>query len=307
MRREIYNGPNLRWIDLSNPGRDELELLQKEFNLHPAMIQDTLDPIHLPKFEKLGQITFFIIRIYDLEASLEADTVEDLTRKIAVFVGPDFLLTAHRLSLEYFDNLSERCLTEISEVNTPSMTTSVMLVKFLNRALRKYSIPLEHGEETLEKFETHLFSEVASGHDMAQFHIVRRRLSLIKRILIHTQDVILRLSPSGESTSPLFQDLRENLGNLIFIADEHLEEVTNLLNMQISLSSHRTNEVVRVLTVFSVFFLPLTFVVGVYGMNFKHIPEFDMEYGYAMVWLIMIGITIAIGFWFNKRGWLKFD
>ena len=90
----------------------------------------------------------------------------------------------------------------------------------------------------------------------------------MRRMLSHTLDAVKKLVPASEPTAPLYQDLRENAESMHFYADELLEDVNNLLSIQLALASHRTNEVVRVLTVFSVFFLPLTFIVGIYGMNF---------------------------------------
>jgi magnesium transporter len=90
-----------------------------------------------------------------------------------------------------------------------------------------------------------------------------------------------------------------------FYADELLEDVNNLLSIQLALASHRTNEVVRVLTVFSVFFLPLTFIVGVYGMNFQYMPELHKRWGYPAVLVGMGLLTLVIYLWFRKRGWLR--
>jgi magnesium transporter len=86
--------------------------------------------------------------------------------------------------------------------------------------------------------------------------------------------------------------------------DQLNEEMNQLLSLYISLSSQRTNEVMRILTIFSVFFLPLTFIVGVYGMNFQFMPELSWKYGYALVWIGMIAVTIFVWRWFKKRKWL---
>jgi len=101
------------------------------------------------------------------------------------------------------------------------------------------------------------------------------------------------------------QDLRENAESMHFYADEMLEEVNNLLQMQLSIAAHRTNDVMRILTVFSAFFLPLTFIVGVYGMNFQHMPELPLVWGYPLVWGIMLSVVAGIWLWFRRRGWLR--
>jgi magnesium transporter len=100
------------------------------------------------------------------------------------------------------------------------------------------------------------------------------------------------------------QDLRENAESSHFYADELLDDVNNLLHMQLALAGHRTNEVVKVLTVFSAFFLPLTFLVGVYGMNFRYMPELEARWGYPAAWALMLVISLGIYVWFRRRRWL---
>jgi magnesium transporter len=124
-------------------------------------------------------------------------------------------------------------------------------------------------------------------------------------MLSHTLDVVQRLVPASEPTAPLFQDLRENAESMYSYAEELVEDVNNLLSIQLALASHRTNEVVRVLTVFSVFFLPLTFIVGIYGMNFEFMPELRQRWGYPAVIIAMLLVTFSIYLWFRRRGWLR--
>jgi magnesium transporter len=124
-------------------------------------------------------------------------------------------------------------------------------------------------------------------------------------MLSHTLDVVQRLVPASEPTAPLFQDLRENAESMYSYAEELVEDVNNLLSIQLALAQHRTSEVVRVLTVFSVFFLPLTFIVGIYGMNFDFMPELRQRWGYPAILVGMGLVTLAIYTWFRHRGWLR--
>lgn len=310
MRRELFTCNQFRWIDVAHPSKEELDELQREFLLHPVLVADCLDPAHLPKFERINNITFFILRVYDTDATVGSDTMVTLTRKISIFIGPQFIISIHRLDPDHFGEIVQQCFSEIKHSVAPEnleYSIPLVLVKFLNRALRSFHIPLELSEDTLERYESDLFQTDADAHMLKTIHVMRRRLSLLKRILIHSQDVVQRLSPVGSAENPMFQDLRENVASLIFITDELLEDATAFLNLQISIASQKTNEVMRVLTVFSVFFMPLTFIVGVYGMNFEFMPEIDWQYGYVFSWGLMITVTVSIGLWFRRKGWLKID
>jgi magnesium transporter len=100
------------------------------------------------------------------------------------------------------------------------------------------------------------------------------------------------------------QDLKDLHVKLITTYDQILEDIYNLLNIYISLSAQKTNEVMKVLTIFSVFFMPLTFIVGIYGMNFKHMPELELTWAYPTVLLSMAVLAVAIYFWFKRKHWL---
>ena len=113
-------------------------------------------------------------------------------------------------------------------------------------------------------------------------------------------------------SNPLFQDLKDAIDSLFFYADELLESVNGLVNLHVSMSSqrtneasHRSNEVMRVLTVFSIFFMPLNFIAGIYGMNFEHMPELKTSWGYPVVLLSMGFITAAIYLWARRKGWIR--
>ena len=135
--------------------------------------------------------------------------------------------------------------------------------------------------------------------------MVKRRVTLIKRTLWQTLGVVQKLHPSSEGHAPIYQDLRESIESLYTYADEIHDNVNNLLTVQLNIASHRTNEVMRVLTVFSAFFLPLTFIVGIYGMNFQFMPELGWRYGYPMTIGLMVGVCLTIFLWFRHRGWMR--
>ncbi len=118
-------------------------------------------------------------------------------------------------------------------------------------------------------------------------------------------DVTQRMVPAAGRAATLFRDVQENAESYHFYADELLDDANTLLNVQLALASHRTSEVMRVLTVFSVFFLPLTFIVGVYGMNFDYMPELRHHFGYPAVLAVMLVVTAVIYRWFHRRGWLR--
>lgn len=290
------------WIDVINPTPDELDQLAKTYGLHATSVLDCLDPEHLPKFERLGEMTFIILRAFDELGPPTGETIQQVTRKIAVFYGEKFFLTIRRKDQAFLAHLRE---SHVQRAKTREPRLSYVLTDLVNAVVASYERPLDEAENTIEAFEVALFDPKRPSPPLHRIHILKRRVNLMKRLLWQTLGVIHKMAPPTERNAPLFQDAGENAESYHFYADELLEEVNNLLSIHLMMASHRTNEVMRVLTVFSAFFLPLTFVVGIYGMNFDFMPELRVKWGYPVIMLLMLAISAVIFTWFRRRGWLR--
>ena len=298
MEYRVVDRPDFVWIDVMHPTADELQVIATAHGLPPTVVEDCLDPEHLPKFERIGDATFLILRLHDIAAPDDASSVQELTRKIAIFFRPDFVLTVHRVELHEISRVRD----QFTASNSPC-TQPALLAALANSVLESYERPLARAEATLDTFESGLF-DGGVAPSLQQAHNLKRRVSLTRRILWQTTNVIQKLMPSSGPPEPLFQDVRESVDAYLFWSDQLLEEVNLLLQVHLAMASHRTGEVMRVLTVFSAFFLPLTFIVGVYGMNFDFMPELRQRYGYPAVMVFMGIVVLSIFAWFRRRGWL---
>jgi magnesium transporter len=302
------NEPPFTWVDVVNPSPGELAEVARQYNLHPTSVEDSLDPEHLPKYERIGSTTFIIVRAMDTAAPPDCSSVHEMTRKVAIFYGPDFLITIHRSEQPFLTAIIDEYVSASPPHGTPERRKGFMprlLIDLINGAIGTYEKPLAAAEAAIDAFEATIFGEHDFTTLLRRIYLEKRRVTQMRRMLSHTRDAVQKLVPASEPTAPLYQDLRENAESMHSYADELVDDVNNLLSIQLSLASHRTNEVVRILTVFSVFFLPLTFIVGVYGMNFQHMPELREHWGYPAVIAGMALVTIAIYVWFRRRGWLR--
>jgi magnesium transporter len=302
--------PDFVWIDVVHPTAEELTEIAERYGLHSVAVNDCLDPEHLPKFEAFETHTFIILRACDESADLSGVTVQDLTRKIAIFFSPQFLITIHRKDQPWLSAIHERPAIERSKQPNRNGFVPLLLSQICNAALDTYLSPMERIESRLDAFETKLFAGgVVSGAafrtELHEIHILKHQVTVYKRLLWRTSDVVQRIVPGAGKSATLFRDVQENAESYHFYADELLDDANTLLNVQLALASHRTGEVMRVLTVFSVFFLPLTFIVGVYGMNFHYMPELRAPWGYPSVLGAMLLVTLVIYRWFRSRGWLR--
>jgi magnesium transporter len=300
--------PPFTWVDVVHPTPQELAEMARRYNLHPTSVEDSLEPEHLPKYERIGTTTFIIVRAMDEHAALDCSSVHEMTRKVAIFYGPEFLITIHRTEQRFLTQLME----EYRSAKPPEGSSEQrkgylprLLINLINGAIGTYEKPLTAAESAIDAFEATVFGEHEFTELLRRIYLEKRRVTQMRRMLSHTLDAVQKLVPASEPTAPHFQDLRENAQSMHFYADELVDDVNNLLSIQLALASHRTNEVVRILTVFSVFFLPLTFIVGVYGMNFEFMPELKERWGYPAALGGMGVLTLVIYLWFRGRGWLK--
>jgi magnesium transporter len=298
IRRE-GDPPQPIWIDAPDPAPHELDELAKTYRLHPNLVADCLEPMHLPKHEQHGDTTFMIVRSYS-EVCCEGDqTVQSMTQKIAVFLGNRFLITVHKNDARFLDPIVSR-YAESPE----AVFLLVVMLEVLLAAVETYQTPLEEAEDRVHAFENAILTDSRDrDHWEAIFH-TQARLTVIKRMLWHTLNAVQKFVPRSERNLPLVQDLRERIESLLFFTDNLLEDLRNLLAVQLSLAANDTNDVMRTLAMYSVIFMPLTFIVGVYGMNFRYIPELGWRWGYAAVWVTVAVVAIGLWRWFRMKRWL---
>lgn len=290
------------WIDVTAPSLEELHEVARVHRLHATTVEDCLDPTHLPKYERIDDALFVILRVWGEGPDRTGTAVQDVTRKIALFTRGDLVLTIHRAELPALHAVEKewtgRC--GIGEKTTvPAMMAAVAIA-----TLESYDTPLEEAEETLQKFEQALFEPNVKSPNLPAIHQLKRRVGLIRRLLWLMSSVVTKVGGTQERSTPVYQDVRDTAESYLFYADQLLDETQGLLGTYLAVASHRTNEVMRVLTVFSAFFLPLTFIVGIYGMNFDWMPELRAHWGYPLTLLGMAGVSLSIYLWFRRKGWL---
>ncbi len=297
-RQHEHKSISERWIDITNPSQAELDELSTKYNLHPNAVQDCLKPDHLPKYEEIEQSKFIVSRIYDANQSSDADTIQEVSRKISIFITHDTLITIHRtdqtilsdIRHHYIDSL--RC-TDINQ----------LLMIILNKVLLSYEQPALKLNDEIDFYENKIFLKNKLPSLLKNLYRIKRKVSVNRRILTLTKDIINKLE-SDNHKNVMYRELQDTYVQQETIYDQLNDDINNVLQLYLSISSQKTNEVIRVLTIFSVFFMPLTFIVGIYGMNFHYMPELEWKFGYLFSMLIMIAVTVIIYLWFKRKDWL---
>lgn len=288
------------WIDVENPSEEELKTLQLNYNLHSAAVQDVLQPEHLPKIELIDETAFIICRFFDDEAPQNADSIQTMSRKLAIFYRKDLVLTIHRKPLKAYQNLI------VKHKDNSLITAYELTCKLVKTVLGTYEVPCAKIESDIDFYESRIFLKKRTPDLIKSLYEIKRRIYVIRKISNLTQDVVshLNLQLGSGKNKPVYQDLKDYYTKVDTAIESNYDDIQSLLNIYISLSSQRTNEVMRTLTVFTAFFLPTTFIVGLYGMNFTVMPELNWTYGYPAVLLLMAVVTLLIYGWFRRKGWM---
>jgi magnesium transporter len=285
------------WVDITAPTQEELAELSEKYKLHPELVNDCLQPDHLPKFERRDNYSFVIFRVYTENDLPEADTIQELTYKIAIFISESFILTIHRKKQSFFGEV-------IDSINEKPCSNTVELLNVLvHSCLNTYEPPLKDLSKSIDHYEEMVFLRPKQAPLLKGLYYLKRKTDLLKQMLILSYDIIDNVD-TKESGTVETRDTRDHYVKLQNMFTSQSENINQLLNIYFSASSQRTNETIRVLTIFSVFFMPLTFIVGVYGMNFEFMPELKWKLGYPGVMVLMAMVTLLIYIWFRKKKWL---
>lgn len=293
-----FKDTDIVWTDITNPTREELEEVSKKYDLNPYTFMDSLDPDHLPKYEEHNNTHFFIVRV--LEHSQEHEqTIREMTTKIAVFYNTNFIITIHRKAQPVMESIRATCIDSGKVVSTGAMA-----VKIIWETLHTYEAPVFKLSEEIDYYESKVFLKKNVPADMIEgMYYLKRKGGLCKKLFLLTNEVLNSVKIE-EKDKPALQDARDLHLKLLTLYDQVHDDANNLLNIYLSLSARKTNDVMKILTIFSVFFMPLTFIAGIYGMNFRFMPELEEKWGYPSALLAMAIVSIVIFIWFRRKKWL---
>ena len=296
---EISVCDHIRWVDLSGPTPEQMQDLAREFNLNTYIVRDCLQPEHLPKYEFVDGVHFLILRYYTRGGDKSTATIQDLSNKLAIFYTKDFLITIHVTEVPFVELVRKK---HVARSECASVTD--VLSRLCWQALETYDDPVARLSEQIDFHEAQIITRRLDVDHMQALYLIKREAAIAHKILLLMAEPLahIHLQPGDEAA---LQDVKDQHLKMQTLYSQVLDEVANLMNLYLSFSAQRTNEVMKVLTIFSVFFMPITFIVGVYGMNFQYMPELAQRWGYPAVWVLMLGVTASIYLWIKQKGWLK--
>jgi len=295
--------PTVTWMNVD--GLHQVEILEKLgecYGLHPLVLEDILNTDQRPKMEDYGEYIYIVLKALDYND--KSNEIE--TEQISLILGSNFVFSFQEREGDTFDPIRERIRNGKGRIR--SMGADYLAYALVDSIVDNYFIILEKLGEKIEFLEDKLVSH-PTPETLQTIHHLRREMIFLRKAVWPLREVINSLergesSLVKESTRLYLRDVYDHTIQTIDTIETYRDVVSGMLDIYLSSVSNRLNSVMKVLTIIATIFMPLTFLAGVYGMNFKYMPELGWRWGYPLIWLIMVGIGVLMLIFFRKKKWL---
>lgn len=292
---------SILWVDLCKPTDQESFILTHDFKFHPLAIEDVISEKPRTKIDDYGTYIFLVFQIVDYIGKEEGLKIGE----IDLFLSHNTLVTVHYDEHRIFDYLYHRATRDERLVGRGA---DFLFHAVIDTIVDNYNTTLDILEYDVDQVEDDVLGE-ADEDTLKSIFTLRRDIVHLKRVVLPQREALNRLSKEhfkliSKTASVYLSDIHDHLIRINDIADFHREILNSSLEVYYSSVSTKTNEIIKFLTIFTVLFIPPTFLVGLWGMNFKIMPELKWEYGYYIALAVMVLITIALLVFFRKKKWI---
>jgi magnesium transporter len=296
------DGTAVAWIHVD--GLQEIRLLEQMgnvFGLHPLILEDILNTEQRPKSEDHGDYLYIVLRLFHEESG------GTLTpEQVSIVLGPNWLISLQEKKGSLFDLIRERLRNEKGRLRKAG--ADYLAHALLDAIVDSYFVVLDKFGEKIETLEERLIGR-PSPETLRGIQTLKREIIFLRKSVWPLREMLGGL---GRSDSPLirapsvlyFRDVYDHAVQVIDTIETYRDMLSGMLDIYLSSISNRMNEIMKVLTIIATVFMPLTFLVGVYGTNFKYLPELEWRWGYFALWGVMIIIAVFMLMVFRRKKWL---
>ena len=296
--------PTVTWINVDSIHQIEiLEKLGECYGLHPLVLEDILNTDQRPKMENYTDYLYIVLKMLYYKGNRKGITSE----QISLIVGQNFVISFQEgIEGDVFGQVRERIKDNKSRIR--KMGADYLAYSLIDAIVDNYFGILERLGDDIELLEEKLVAS-QTAQTLQEIHLLKREMIFLRRAIWPLREVISNIERSEsplikDSTRIYLRDVYDHTVQVIEAAETFREMVSGMLDIYLTSMSNRMNAVMKVLTIIATIFMPLTFIAGIYGMNFKYMPELEWRLGYPAVWLIMLGIGISMLIYFKRKKWM---
>ncbi|MFW9961081.1 MAG: magnesium/cobalt transporter CorA [Candidatus Thorarchaeota archaeon] len=293
----------IRWIHVQ--GVHDIELIQSigsNFGIHPLILEDIVHTHQNPKVELLQDSIFVVLRAFEYNSEDKSLVSEQLS----FLLGEHYLLSFQESEKPLFDQIKSRISNNLGRIRKDS--SDYLAYSLFDLITDHYFVILDEISERIEVLEDEVV-EVPTNETLQEIHVLKRDIITLRRSIWPIRDISSRLLREGsslikETTQMYLRDLNDHVIQVNDLLETYRETLTEIMDIYLSSVSNRLNEVMKVLTVISTIFIPLTLIASIYGMNFRFMPELDILWSYPLllITMVLLGTTLAI--YFKRKRWI---
>ena len=294
-----YKTAQWEWIDVTAPTDEDLRFLHERYHINYLLLEDTIDPNHLPKFEEVGDVKFFLAReSTDLERRT-LNNISDISSKLGIFLLPKLIITTHRLKSKSIYEVCE----ELKKENPDTISRDHLALRLALKIIKTFDDESRNLLEIMDAIENEIFlKNTNQSNQIRRLYKLKRKSGLNTRILNISGEWISKFKTLNLEEVEVM-DLLDKQKDVIADFDHVNAQTVNLISMFLALSDQKANQVMKLLAIYSVYFLPITFIAGVYGMNFDNMPELHHKNGYYFTLGLMVLIVVITFIYTRRKKW----
>ncbi len=296
---------NASWINIDGVHNTRvIKTLGLYFNLHPLMLEDIVDTEQRPKVDFYEENIFVVLQMLSYDE--KEQRVE--SEQVSLVLGERYLLSFQEdIEGDVFDSIRQR-LRNKPRGKLRNSGVDYLFYLLMDTIVDNYFLVIENIGEDLEKLEEQMIKEDQIDDPTRALYDKKRQLTTVRKAVRPLREIVTQLIREEDrflhANNIYLRDLQDHIMQVGDMTESYIDVCSNLMDLYLSIIGHKTNDVMKILTILSTIFLPLTFIVGVYGMNFEYMPETQTHYGYFIVWGIMVGIMVASYFYFRIKRWI---
>ena len=295
--------PGITWVNVE--GVHDVEIIRhlgERFALHPLVLEDIVNTVQRPKIDDYDSYLFIVLRMLKPTGGGEFTS-----EQLSMILGPSYLFTFQEgIQGDVFDTVRERLRN--GKGKSRGMGVDYLAYALIDAIVDNYSNVLEDLGERIVNLEENLTLSPDKA-TLIEINTIKQEIIFLRKAVWPLREAVSFLERGDSrllspSTRLYFRDVYDHTVQVIDTVETYRDLLSGMLDLYLSSISNRINEVMKFLTVIGTIFMPLTFLVGVYGMNFKHMPELEWHNGYFMLWGLMIVLTIVMSIYFKRKRWL---
>lgn len=291
------------WININGLNYiDEIEKIGNHYDLHPLILEDIVNTSQRPKIDEYEDYIFIILKMlyYDKDENI-------VSEQVSLVLGDNYVLTFQESEGDVFDTVRDRLRQAKGRIR--NLGSDYLLYALIDAVVDHYYIVNETMGNKVEDLEDMLFEGVIKENLNKQVLDLKKELLKVRRVIFPLREIISRVEKSDhklikKKTIQFYRDIYDHIIQLSDTIDIYREMIFSLMDMYMTSISNKMNEVMKVLTIMATIFIPLTFIAGIYGMNFDHMPELHYQYSYYILWAVMIIVFLGMLYYFKRKKWL---